>query len=165
MENPNFVRMKDLGEKAIGLIVLIALLIANYGIFARFVLEISAAWTDELMRAIFIWLIFICSALAFNANSLISLEIVEDKLKEKPLAHQILKFVQGVFSVIFCTFCVYNGFLVVLKQFTSGETTPVMDIPLYAINFGFFIGALMLFFFSVKMLVVAATNLFARSDK
>ena len=52
-----FEKFRNVGEKIIGAIVIAALLIANYGVFARFVLEIPVAWTDEILRAIFIWLI------------------------------------------------------------------------------------------------------------
>ena len=165
MEKSGFDKAKDLGEKIIGAMVLAALLIANYGVFARFVLEIPVAWTDEVLRAIFIWLIFICSALAFNTNSLVCLELVEEKLKGKPLARQGLKVVQAVLAIIFSTFCTYNGFLIVLKQFKNGESTPVVDIPLYFINLGFLIGATMLLFISVKQFRVAAANLTGGGDK
>ena len=165
MGTTNFKKAKDLGEKAIGAMVIVALLIANYGVLARYVLEIPAAWTDEITRAIFIWLIFISSAVAFSTDTLISLELVEAKLQGKPFARKCLKFVQAVLAIIFSVFCTYNGFLIVLKQFKSGETTPVVDIPLYFINLGFLIGASMLLFISVTRLRVAAVNLTDAGDK
>ena len=165
MRKRGFEQIKDIGEKAIGAMVIVALLIANYGVFARFVLEIPVAWTDEIMRAMFIWLIFICSAVAFSTNSLISLELIEYKLKGRPFARQCLKLVQAICAIIFSAFCTYNGFLIALKQFNNGETTPVVEIPLYVINLGFLIGMLMLLFISVNRLRVAVANLAAGSDK
>lgn len=165
MEKSGVGKIKDFGEKIIGAMVLATLLIANYGVFARFVLEMPVAWTDEILRALFIWLIFICSALAYSANALVGLELVEEKLKGKPFARQCLKIVQAILAIIFSAYCVYNGFLIVLKQFKSGETTPVVDLPLYLINLGFLIGASMILYMSVKKLRVAAAKPTTGSNK
>lgn len=160
-----FEKFRNVGEKIIGAIVIAALLIANYGVFARFVLEIPVAWTDEILRAIFIWLIFICSALAFNTNTLVSLDLVEERLKGKLFARRCLKIAQATLSAIFSAFCTYNGFLIVLKQFRNEETTPVVDIPLYLISLGFFIGASMMFLISIGKLYTALAQTKSGSDQ
>ena len=162
----NFIKsggMRKLGDNVLGLLVLATLLVANYGVFSRFILQTSVAWSDEVLRAINIWLIFICSALAFKSDKLISLELVEDKLKNRPRAKNVLKLIQGILSLVFGVFFVYQGFLVVLKQFQNHETSPVLFIPLYLINLGFLIGAIMLFFFAAKKLLLAAAAVKNRS--
>lgn len=160
-----FEKFRNVGEKLIGAMVVAALLIANYGVFARFVLEISVAWTDEILRAIFIWLIFICSALAFNTDTLISLDLVEERLKGKLFARRCLEIVQAIFAAVFSVFCTYNGFFIVLKQFRNAETTPVVDIPLYLISLGFLVGASMMFLISIGKLYVAVVQLMTGSDQ
>ncbi len=157
-------QFRKLGDNIIGFMVLTTLLVANYGVFSRFILQTSVAWSDEILRAINIWLIFICSALAFNGDKLISLELVEEKLKDRPGIKNTLKLIQGLLSLVFGIFFTYQGFFVVLKQYQNKETSPVLFIPLFLINLGFFIGAVLMFYFAVKKTLIAISAIKARSS-
>ena len=48
-----------------GLVGIVMILIATYAVFARNVLIISTPWSDELLKLLFVWSIYIGSAILF----------------------------------------------------------------------------------------------------
>ena len=49
-------------EFFMGITGLAAILLTTLGVFTRFVLKVSIAWSDELLRTIFVWAYFIGTA-------------------------------------------------------------------------------------------------------
>ena len=54
-------------------------LVASYAVLDRNVLLVSTPWSDELLKLIFIWTIYMGSAVLFMNDELISLTLLEDK--------------------------------------------------------------------------------------
>lgn len=65
-----------------GLVGIVMILIATYAVFARNILIVSTPWSDELLKLLFVWSIYIGSAILFMNDGLISLTLIEDKYKE-----------------------------------------------------------------------------------
>ena len=65
-----------------GIAGIIMVLVASYAVLARNVLLVSTPWSDELLKLIFIWTIYMGSAVLFMNDELISLTLLEDKYKE-----------------------------------------------------------------------------------
>ena len=54
----------ETGVKSLfGYVGIIMILIETYAVFARNVLKTAAPWTDETLKLLFVWSIFICSGL------------------------------------------------------------------------------------------------------
>jgi len=71
-------------ELLLGIAGLTAILLVTLGVITRFVFQISIAWSDELLRTVFVWAYFIGTALLYRANGgLMRLELLEDYLKGK----------------------------------------------------------------------------------
>ena len=52
----------DAGVKRIfGYVGIVMILIETYAVFARNVLKAPAPWTDETLKMLFVWSIFVCS--------------------------------------------------------------------------------------------------------
>ena len=56
-----------------GIIGTAMILVASYNVFARDILRTSAPWTDEMLKLLDIWVIFVVSAIVFLHDEQISL--------------------------------------------------------------------------------------------
>ena len=100
-------RMKGVWDKVnsglnflFGIAGIIMVLVASYAVLARNVLLVSTPWSDVLLKLIFIWTIYMGSAVLFMNDELISLTLLEDKYKEsKPKVYGSLKAIQYVAAV------------------------------------------------------------------
>lgn len=66
-----------------GLVGIVMILIATYAVFARNILIVSTPWSDELLKLLFVWSIYIGSAILFMNDGLISLTLIEDKIQRE----------------------------------------------------------------------------------
>ena len=78
------------------------ILVETYAVLARNVLLIPTPWVDELLKLLFVWSIFVCSALAFLSDDLISLTLLEDGAREqgKEKKYGVFKLIQYVVALV-----------------------------------------------------------------
>ena len=136
-------------EPLFGFIGIAMILIETYAVFARNLFKTTASWSDETLKLLFVWSIFICSALAFLSDDLIGLDLLEEKLSENKKAFTILKTIQYLFAFALSAFLSAQGVSMIMTQFATGEVTPVVQYPLWLINVGFLIGSVLTLVFSV----------------
>lgn len=140
----------EAGVKSIfGYAGIIMILIETYAVFARNVLKTAAPWTDETLKLLFVWSIFICSSLAFMGDELIGLDLLPEWLSGRPKAYGGIKILQYVLGLIFGSFATYWGVNIILTQLSTNETTAVVKYPLWVINMGFLIGSVMIVVFAL----------------
>ena len=89
-------------EFILGMAGVIMILIETYSVFCRNITHWSTPWVDEVLRLIFVWIVFIGAAIALNTDELISLTLIEDKYKEKGKAvpYNVLKIIQYVAALV-----------------------------------------------------------------
>lgn len=141
-------RMKGVWDKVnsglnflFGIAGIIMVLVASYAVLARNVLLVSTPWSDELLKLIFIWTIYMGSAVLFMNDELISLTLLEDKYKEsKPKVYGILKAIQYVAAVGISALLTSQLFTIVSTQMNTGEATTVLKYPLWVMNLGMLLG-------------------------
>lgn len=141
-------RMKGVWDKVnsglnflFGIAGIIMVLVASYAVLARNVLLVSTPWSDELLKLIFIWTIYMGSAVLFMNDELISLTLLEDKYKEsKPKVYGILKAIQYVAAVGISVLLTSQLFTIVSTQMNTGEATTVLKYPLWVMNLGMLLG-------------------------
>lgn len=153
-----FPKIQGLLQNLVGILVLSTILIVTAGVIARLI-KIPAAWTDEMLRIIFVWLVFIMSAVGYHCDELIGLDLVEDMLKNKPLAKNILKFIQSVFGIIFAVFMMYQTSQLVITQIGTKELTPVIGFPLWMQTLGYFLGCTLFSLFAIYKIYIRAKAL------
>lgn len=124
-----------------GLVGIVMILIATYAVFARNILIVSTPWSDELLKLLFVWSIYIGSAILFMNDGLISLTLIEDKYKEsKPAVYGALKAIQYLAGIGICGLITSQMFTIVGTQMRTGEATTVLKYPLWIMNAGILIG-------------------------
>jgi len=141
-------------EQLFGYIGVIMILVETYAVFSRNVTHVATPWVDELLKLLFVWAIFVCSALSFWSDDLISLTLVEDAYKEKkPAVYGALKAIQLVCALIFGGLLTYQLITIVQTQMGTGETTTVIQYPLWIMNLGVLTGMVLIVIFGVIKLV------------
>lgn len=141
----------------LGFAVLVTICVVTYAVAVR-PFKIPAPWSNELVKSIFIWLVFIGSAAAFQSDSLIGLDLVEDMLAKKPGLQKALKIFQMIFALIFGVFMTTQTWKIISTQITTGEPTPVLQMPLWLVNFGYFLGCALFAIFAVYKLIKLFTK-------
>lgn len=142
-------------EALFGVVGIVMILVETYAVMARNILQISTPWSDELLKLLFVWSIFVCSALAFLNDELISLTLFEDDAKEKGkmALYGIFKVIQYVATLIISGLLVYQIWTIVNTQISTGEATTVLKYPLWIMNSGILVGMVLTVVFGVIKLV------------
>ena len=140
----------DTGVKSIvGYVGIIMILIEKYAVFARNVLKTPAPWTDETLKMLFVWSIFVCSSLAFMGDELIGLDLIQEKIADNRKAYGGLKVLQYTLGLVFGVVTTNWGLNIILTQLSTNEKTAVVKYPLWIINMGFLIGGVLLVIFAL----------------
>jgi TRAP-type C4-dicarboxylate transport system permease small subunit len=142
-------------ENLIGCFVVVAICLVTYGVIAR-MLNISVAWTDELLRAIFLWLIFIAAALAYKTNNLIGFDLLNDVMAKRPWLLRGLKFLQCAGALVFGIFMSIHMLTIVSTQLSTSEFTPVLNLPLWFVNSGCLLGSVLTVVFALQKFIQLA---------
>lgn len=142
-------------EALFGFVGVLMILIETYAVAARNFLEIPTPWADELLKLLFVWAIFVCSALAFLSDDLISLTLIEDgaKSKGKMAVYGVLKVLQYVAGLVISGVLVKQLITIVQTQISTGEATTVLKYPLWLMNTGVLVGMALIVAFAVLKLV------------
>ncbi|MCI8649993.1 MAG: TRAP transporter small permease [Anaerotruncus sp.] len=152
-----FKRLQPYLQGAVGVLVLCTILIVTIGVAAR-LLKIPVAWTDETLQIIFVWLVFIMSAVGFLCDDLIGLDLVEDMLRKKPNTKKGLKLIQAIAGILFALFMVSQTCRIVITQYNTHELTPVLSFPVWMQSFGYFLGCALFFLFAVYKIYIRIKN-------
>ncbi len=115
-------------------------LLVAYQVIARFVLNIPAAWAEELARSIFIYCVFLSGSLAIERKANVAFDLILDSLKGKPW--KLMYTISFVLSMIFIIMMFFFGIL--LMQKNSIVVSPLLKIPTWSINMAIPIGALLM---------------------
>ena len=135
-------------EWLFGLVGVVMILVETYAVLARNVLLVSTPWVDELLKLLFVWSIFVCSAL-------ISLTLLEDRAKEqgKMKKYGVFKMIQYVVALVISGMIVAQLLTIVNTQMTTGEATTVLKHPLWVLNTGVLLGMTLIAVFAIIKLV------------
>lgn len=143
----------------IGFGATVCLLIANFAIAAR-LMNISISWSDEIIKIIFIYVIYIGTALAYRSDGLIGITVVEEALigKGNNMPYKIMKIVQHIITTGFALFCSYQGLTMVLSQLKNNEITPALEISASISTIGFVIGSVIWSFYGLGKIAYYIKN-------
>ena len=129
-------------DNALGLAALATLIITNIGVLCRYVFAIPMPWNEEIVRFLFIWMIFLGFAQSYRAGGLAGITFLEESLmaRSHSRSYTCIKLFQGLIGIAFGAYCVYAAWDIMQFQFETGEITVVLEIPLYLITLGVITG-------------------------
>jgi len=160
--------MKDFSSKfakamewILGMVGVIMILIETYSVFCRNVTHWSTPWVDEVLRLMFVWIVFIGAAIAFRTDELISLTLIEDGYKEKGkmFPYRVMKLIQYVAALVVAILLTIQEWTTMVGQMATGEATAITGYPVWVKSFGILIGFVLLVVLAVIKIIETAKNL------
>ncbi|MBG9567095.1 TRAP transporter small permease [Brevibacillus agri] len=118
-------RMNQWIFNIIALILGFTALLTLYQVFARYILKSPLVWSEELVRYLMIWIVFLGAALALRKGLLISVEIVQQIVPKT--ARKIMEIITVIVNVILLIILTKYGFGIM--ENLANQTTGAMDIP------------------------------------
>ena len=103
------------------MLAIVVIMVAQ--VFARYVLNASLIWAEELCRYILVWQTFLFIGLAYQRGELVAVELLTDRLS--PRWRLALKSVVTIPLLVFLGLMVVNGYLYA-SRFTH-QTLPALD--------------------------------------
>ncbi|MGI6093758.1 MAG: TRAP transporter small permease, partial [Negativicutes bacterium] len=132
---------KNIIPYIIGVVTAVVVLITNISIIFRYILRSPLPWSEELVRYLFVWLIFICVAIAFNREELVDISVFTDMVKGK--AANIFALFRNLLCLLFASLFAYYTWLIFRNQIKLVELSPAMELPIYLVTLGMFIGSIL----------------------
>ncbi len=128
-------------EELIGAIMLgaVTVLIA-VGVFCRYVMNSSLAWSDELARYCFIWTVFVGMGLAVKNDGNMKIDILEMAV---PRIKPALIVVQDFVYLAFLLYMIRPCYEVLAKFISNPQPSPALQLPMQYVYASFFVGVLL----------------------
>ena len=142
-------------EIILGMAGVIMILIESYSVFCRNITHWSTPWVDEVLRLIFVWIVFVGAAIAFRTDELISLTLIEDGYKEKGKMkpYGILKLIQYVAALVMTAILAVQEWTTMLGQMATKEATAITGYPVWVKSFGILLGFVILVVLAVFKII------------
>jgi TRAP-type C4-dicarboxylate transport system permease small subunit len=125
------VRIITIAELVISAFAFI-LMVASYfiSVVNRNIIKGSMPWTEELALYAMVYMALIGMELGLRDGTQVCVTALTDKLKGS-VAGKILSIVARIILIVFVFMILQNGCSLVAKQLQTGQTSPVMKIPMY----------------------------------
>src|SRR5699024_7810825 len=118
-------------------------------IFRNFGLGIE--WSQEFIRYSFIWITFIGGAICVRYGGHVSIDVVDSFLKEK--SRKVILFIATTFSLVFLIWVFLIGVEAVYFNYSNGQTTPTLSIPIYLVYLAIPLGFLLMIVHYIEILI------------
>jgi len=127
----NIIRYLDENIERILLMITLSLMCILIGlqIIFRYVISFPLAWTEEIARYLFVWMIYLGASLAFKRRRHLKVDAV--LLLFGPTGKFVLQLVSNMLCVVFCLFVSYYGVIITYRmQFVLPQVSPTVQIPM-----------------------------------
>jgi C4-dicarboxylate transporter, DctQ subunit len=122
-------------EETVIVVCMVGIAFLTFGaVLSRFVFHYSIAWSEELVRYLFIWGSMFGASFAFKHGAHSGLPILVEKFPPR-LARVVAEAV-FVLTVLLFAIIVYVGWDLVSLGLHSGQLSPATRIPYWVVNFG-----------------------------
>ncbi len=90
----------------------------------------SMPWTEELAIYSMVFMVLLGTEVGLRDGTQVSVTAVTEKLKGKK-AGKVLDIIARVVLIVFVAMILWYGIAMVAKQLQTGQTSPIMKIPMY----------------------------------
>jgi TRAP-type C4-dicarboxylate transport system permease small subunit len=140
----NLKKINNIISKFASLVIVVFLtcmvFILGAQIFYRYVLNNSISWSEEISRYLFLWIVFLGSAVAFRQGQHIRVTTFIDFMTDR--SRKIILCLTYFIIIFFLVFLLKYGFTLTLNNYTRGHVSPAMQCPMWliyaAVPFGAF---------------------------
>jgi C4-dicarboxylate transporter DctQ subunit len=110
-------------------------------ILSRYVTKTSMPWTDELVRFLFIWAIFLGTSIGVRRGAHLGVSVVQNALP--PRGQKTFVILITLCCVFTCAVLAWHGAAMVHLQFTMGQRSSQLGIPIYWVGLAIPVGLLL----------------------
>ena len=111
----------------IGVLLALMVIIVFSNVVARYFLNASLAWSEEISRFMLIWLVFLGSVLAYIKNEHLGLDILIIYLPNK--ISRLVLVLANLLVIVAIGIILRGGWNMTTYTFGSGWTSPALSIP------------------------------------
>ena len=127
----------------------IMIVVAIAQVIARYVLQSSLSWSEELIRYLNIWVTMVGSAYGLKYGYFATITLFSDYLKKKSkVADKVVNIVQVILSIFFYSLLTYFGFKFAFSNME--QLSPTLRIPIGVVNMAMPIGGILGIFFALQ---------------
>lgn len=142
----------DFFEEGVIVLCMAGIAVLTFGaVVSRFVFNFSIAWSEELVRYLFIWGSMFGASYAFKHNAHSGLPILVEKFP--PFLYRVVHIAIAVISASLFLLIVYLGSDLVLMGLQSGQRSPATKIPYWFVNFGLVFAFIMCAYRIIEILI------------
>lgn len=127
---PVITRIQDWFEKIIqtliALLLALMVLIVFANVIARYFLQFSLAWSEEISRFMLIWLTFLGAVLAYNKNEHLGLDIILNVTPVKVAS--LIKVLVNIILIVVLALLFKGGLDLTANTLDSGWTSPAANV-------------------------------------
>ena len=91
-------------------------------VIARYILNNSIPWSEELARYLFVWISWLGTAYAAKNKSHLRIQLLKEKL--------ILELVVYAVWIVFAVFLAIRGFMILKTILTFSQKSPALGLPM-----------------------------------
>ena len=122
-------------EETVIVVCMAVIAVLTFGaVVSRFFFHYSIAWSEELVRYLFIWGSMFGASLGFRENAHSGLPLVVEKFSEK--VQRAVAIGVSLVTAGFLILIVVLGMQLVQMGIESGNLSPATNIPYWVVNFG-----------------------------
>lgn len=137
--------LKKLDEKfeetILCILLVLMTIILGIQIIARYVFGNSLAWSEELVRYLFVWSTFLGIPYCIRRKS--SIKVDQFRALMPDSVQKILLFLDKIIIFVLFLILAIFSFNVVKNTYISGQTSAAMGIPMWLVQVSVFIGAVL----------------------
>lgn len=134
---------ENLEEKLMAISLWGIVVIMGIQIVMRYVFKSSLAWSEEVSRYLFIYMVFLGMSYGIKNGTHMRIDILEHFI---PKLKKILEVIADLSFLVFAVYMVRPGISVVQSLIKTGQTSPAAEIPMYIVYFSLLIGFILVIF-------------------
>src|SRR5512137_1637575 len=107
----------------------VVIVVVGFGqVVFRFVLSSPLSWSEELVRYVFVWSVFLTAAIAFHLNSHISIDFLTSRYP--PWLRRACALASWIAVILAVAILFVLGMQLVLAPSVRFQKSPAMEIPM-----------------------------------
>lgn len=143
-------------EYLLVVLMVVEILIVFAQVLTRFVLKIPLAWSEEIARYIFIWLVWVGAAYATKENKNIKIDILSSKFTGTTKV--VAEAFTGILFIALMIFMLYTTSKVTMTVYTSKSIATGSHMPMWIAWFSLPLSMFLMIFRFIQNGVLAAKN-------
>lgn len=141
-------------EKLIAFTLMLMLVLLIIQVFYRYVLSSPLSWTEELMRYLMTWLVFLGASVASQKGGHLGITFIQEKLNNN--VKKIVEIIIQILAVMFLALIIYYG--IELIQTVINTKSPVLRVSMAIPYSSVVVGATLMFIHSLVNVIYSIFN-------